>query len=348
VTIAFYISGHGFGHASRSIEVIHALVDRQPGLRIIIRSAVAPWLVQRTVRPGITLEPVTCDTGMVQLDSLTLDATATLDRARAFMSTFAVRVAREAAWLRDAGASLVVADIPPLGIAAAQAAGIPGIALGNFTWDWIYSGYPGSADLVEAIGAVYADTTLAVRLPMSGGFTTMPQVIDVPFVARRSTRSPREVRGALGLSQDERLVLASFGGYGVDGLTVNRPLRGYRVLLPGDLDESAMYAQGIRYEDLVRAVDVVVSKPGYGIISECLANDTALLYTSRGHFLEYDVLVAAMPRFLRAAFIDQGELFSGHWQPHLDALLARPAPPEQPATNGADVAAQLIAEFTGD
>ena len=38
--------------------------------------------------------------------------------------------------------------------------------------------------------------------------------------------------------------------------------------------------------------DVVVTKPGYGIISECLANDTALLYTDRGHFIEYDVLVA--------------------------------------------------------
>ena len=84
---------------------------------------------------------------------------------------------------------------------------------------------------------------------------------------------------------------------------------------------------GLRYEDLVRAVDVVVSKPGYGIISECVANDTALLYTSRGHFVEYDVLVAAMPRFLRAAFIDHADLFSGDWQPHLDALLAQPAPP---------------------
>jgi L-arabinokinase len=125
-------------------------------------------------------------------------------------------------------------------------------------------------------------------------------------------------------------------------------MRGYRILLPGDIDESAMSAHGIRYEDLVRAVDVVVSKPGYGIISECLANDTALLYTSRGHFLEYDVLVAAMPRFLRAAFIDQRELLSGHWQAHLDALLAQPAPPERPATNGADIAAGLIIEFTGD
>lgn len=350
MTLAFYISGHGFGHASRSIEVINALIDRQPGVRVIIRSDVAPWLVRRTARPAVELVPVQCDTGVIQVDSLNLDEMATLARARAFMATFGERVAAEVAWLREAGASVVVADIPALGIAAAHGAGVPGIALGNFTWDWIYSGYDGSADLVDTIGAVYRHTTLALRLPMWGGFATMPEVIDVPFVARRSSRDPVEVRRLLGLPAGERLALVSFGGYGVDGLDVAalRQLAGYRALLPGDVDETAMYEQGLRYQDLVRAVDVVVSKPGYGIVSECLANDTALLYTSRGHFVEYDVLVAAMPRFLRTAFIDQADLFAGHWRPHLDALLAQPTPPEQPATNGAEIAVDRILEITGD
>jgi L-arabinokinase len=103
-----------------------------------------------------------------------------------------------------------------------------------------------------------------------------------------------------------------------------------------------MYAAGYRYEDLVRAVDVVATKPGYGIIAECLANETALLYTSRGHFIEYDVLVEAMPRFLRAGFIDHADLFAGRWRAHLDDLLAQPDPPDQPATNGAEVAADKL------
>jgi L-arabinokinase len=92
----------------------------------------------------------------------------------------------------------------------------------------------------------------------------------------------------------------------------------------------------------VRAADVVVTKPGYGIITECLANDTAILYTDRGRFIEYDVLVAAMPRFLRCAYIDHDDLFAGRWQEHLDKLLAQPAPGERPATNGADIAAAVV------
>jgi L-arabinokinase len=106
-----------------------------------------------------------------------------------------------------------------------------------------------------------------------------------------------------------------------------------------------MYARGFLYEDIVHAMDVVVSKPGYGIIAECVANRTALLYTSRGHFAEYDVLVAGLPRILRAGFIDHDALFAGRWAPHLEALLAQPAPPERPRVDGAEVAAALLLDM---
>jgi L-arabinokinase len=342
--VVFYISGHGFGHASRAIEVINALVDRRPELRIIIRSSVAPWLVSRTVRPGVQLESVEVDTGVVQIDSLHLDATASIRRAEDFMSTLEARVAHEVAVLRAHRAALVVADLPPLGIAAANAAGLPAIALGNFTWDWIYEHYEDGQPIADRIGEIYRRVTLALRLPMWGGFATMPEIRDLPFVARRSARDPVEVRTALGIPLDARVVLTSFGGYGLEGFDTGalRALAGYHVLLPGMIDEHAMYARGYRYEDLVRAVDVVATKPGYGIISECLANDTALLYTSRGDFREYQVLVDAMPAFLRCAFIDHGDLFASRWGSHLDRLLAQPEPATRPATNGADVAADIL------
>ena len=340
MTVVFYISGHGFGHASRSIEIINALVERRPDARIIVRSQAAPWLFSLSARPGVALEPLPCDTGVVQIDSLHLDERKTIDDARAFMATMRDRVASEASRLRELKADLVIADLPPLGIAAAHAVGLPAIASGNFTWDWIYAAYEGGAGVAESIAEIYRNTTLALRLPMWGGFATMPSVRDVPFVARHSTREPEAVRRALGYSPHERLVLLSFGGYGLrfdaDAFSA---LKGYRIVDPEKLDERGLYAAGFRYEDLVRAVDVVLTKPGYGIISECLANDTALLYTSRGHFVEYHVLVAAMPRFLRCAFIGHDDLFAGRWQPHLDALLAQPAPPESPATNGAAIAA---------
>lgn len=347
MSVVFYISGHGFGHASRSIEIINSLIDRRPDLRVVIRSSVARWLVERTARSGVELSPQEVDTGVVQLDSLNLDAAASIDRANAFMSTFDARVDAEVAFLREHSAIMTISDLPPLGIAAGRAAGLPAVASGNFTWDWIYAHYQGGERIAQQIGDVYRNTTFALRMPMWGGFETMRDVRDIPFVARRSRRDPGEVRDALGIPRDRRVVLTSFGGYGVEGLNTDaiRAIQEYHVLLPGMIDERDMYDRGYRYEDLVRAVDVVATKPGYGIISECLANGTALLYTSRGDFREYPVLVDAMPAFLRCAFIDHGDLFAGRWHSHLDALLAQPDPPARLATNGADVAADILLDI---
>lgn len=366
-TLVFYISGHGFGHASRDIEVINHLAAADAGLRILVRTTAPRWLFDLTVRPGaatVEYQTLECDTGIVQIDSLHLDAAESIRRARAFMATFDARVEREAAFLEAEEALMVIADIPPLGLAAAARAGIPGVAIGNFTWDWIYAAYADSRDLVDAIGAAYAQASLALRLPMHGGFASLPHVDDIPFIARRSRRDAADTRRALGLPSDERLVLVSFGGYGVKGIDLDAlsRLEGFVALVSGDVplaglpeglrggrrgsllpfDESRLYGAGFRYEDLVRAVDVVVSKPGYGIIAECLANETSLLYTSRGDFIEYDVLVAAMPRFLRAAHIDHADLFAGRWTAPLDRLLAQPAPPERPAVNGAEVATARV------
>src|SRR4029078_10346380 len=108
--------------------------------------------------------------------------------------------------------------------------------------------------------------------------------------------------------------------------------------------EENIYSRGLRYVDLVAVADVVVTKPGYGIIADCVANDTAMLYTSRGRFVEYDVMVQEMPRFLRCEYIDLDRFLAGRWRDALLRLLDQPAPPEQPRTDGADVVAELIVE----
>ena len=362
-TLVAYISGHGFGHASRTIELLNAIADRAPDVRILVRSQAAPWLFRATSRPGISVTPVECDTGAVQIDSLRLDEVETIRRAERFMAEFPARVRAEAAALREEGATLVVADAPPLGIAAGRAAGCPTVLLGNFTWDWIYRAYAGGSGVADEIGDVYAMADLALRLPLHGGFATCRRIHDLPFIARQSRRQPAEVRRALGLPADRALALVSFGGYGIDRLDLAAlaATPEYGILMTGTtrfdgetlearapggailpLDETTMYARGYRYEDVVKAVDVVVTKPGYGIIAECAANDTAILYTSRGQFAEYDVLVEGMPRYLRTRFVDQSTLLAGHWKPALDALLAQPEPSERADVTGAEVAAELL------
>jgi L-arabinokinase len=361
--VVFYVSGHGFGHASRQIEIINALLGGAEPPRVMVRTWAASWLFDLTLAGSVEFAPVECDTGIVQIDSLRLDERETILRASRFHETLPARAAAEAAALRRAGAALVVADVPPLACCAAAEAGVPAVALANFTWDWIYEEYSEQLNeaptLLDTLHSAYAEADEGWRLPLGGGFESIGRVRELPFVARRASRSPDEVRRALGWPRDLRLAMPSFGGYGLVSMTLSQlQLTDWGIVfaerasaLPWSgpsgtpvyrVDEDGLYARGLRYEDLVGAVDAIITKPGYGIIAECVANDTALVYTSRGRFREYGVLVAGMPRYLRAAFISQEDLFNGRWQAALDDAFATPAPAARADTNGAEVAACWI------
>ena len=98
-----------------------------------------------------------------------------------------------------------------------------------------------------------------------------------------------------------------------------------------------------RRQDLVHAVDLIITKPGYGIVSECIANGTPLVYTSRGVFPEYDVFVREMPRYLRCAYLSNEDLLGGRWGDAIEAAVNAPPPPDRPRTDGAEVVADMMA-----
>src|SRR5262245_1314477 len=138
----FYISSHGLGHATRSIELVAELLRRHPRATVTIRTNVRRAAFKRLESPQTTVEPCETDTGIAQIDSLHLDVEETAQRAAIFYRDFDRRIAEEARRLRAAGASIVIGDAPPLASAAAHAAGLPAVVVANFTWDWIYGSYP--------------------------------------------------------------------------------------------------------------------------------------------------------------------------------------------------------------
>jgi L-arabinokinase len=363
VTAVFYISGHGFGHAVRQIAILNALAQVRPEVRLVVRTSVAPWLFARSVCCSIDVQPVVVDIGAVQKGSLEVDVPATVREAVAFHEGLEARADDEARALEALAARLVVSDIPVLPFLAAARAGVAAIGISNFTWDWIYEDYAaidaGAMALADRVRAGYALASEGWRLPMYAGFESFRVLRDLPLVARRARLGREEARDRVRLPRDVPLVLVSLGGFGAAGLDVSAAAASLAGLaevvvtsydpfppIPGvrRVDETAMYGSGVRYEDLLAAVDAVASKPGYGIISECAANQTALLYTSRGRFREYEVLVASLPGLVRSEYIDQRDLVEGRWRNAVERLFAQPAP-SAPRSDGALVAATHLASL---
>lgn len=355
-----YVSGHGFGHAVRVMEVVRALRRRRPDLPVMFRTTIPRWLLEFNLDHPFHYGATRLDVGAIQGDSLDVDAAATLRAYARFAEEAERLVVQEAETLRLHRPALILADIPALAVDVAARLGIEALALTNFSWDWIYADYVRDfveyTYLIEGLRASYSRTALLLRLPFHGDLSAFPRVRDIPLVARRATVEPDDVRRRLGLPRGTRIVLLSFGGIGVALRQVPADIEGVTFVVTEAGHHTApapcrvvsvaeMKAAGIRYQDLVAAADVVMTKPGYGIVAECIANRTAMIYTDRGRFAEYPCLVDGIERYLPHAFMSKADLYAGRWQGALEQVLSRPRHTVTVATNGAEVAAGIILGF---
>ncbi|KAJ0737498.1 putative L-arabinokinase [Helianthus annuus] len=180
LVFAYYVSGHGFGHATRVVELV-------------------------------------LDCGAVQADALTVDPVASLEKYSETVVARASILATEVEWLNSIKADLVITDVVAVACRAAADAGIRSVCVGNFSWDFIYSEYLATAgyhhkSIISQIAEDYSHCEFLIRLP---GYSPMPafrDVIDVPLVVRRLHKSRKEVRSEMGISEDVKLVILNFGG----------------------------------------------------------------------------------------------------------------------------------------
>jgi L-arabinokinase len=352
--LRYYITGHGLGHASRSGQILQALAARHPAIRCDVVTDAAPWFLAGNLPPGVAVASRTLDVGVRQVDSLVMQPEATLQACRQLQTQAPGLIASEADGLRRDGVTLVVTDVAALPCAAAAAAGVPAVILSNFTWDWIYAefldAYPELAAHIDWQRACYRQARLALRLPFHGPLP-VDQVIDLPMVARPSSTPAETVRNRLGLATGQRLALLSFGGFGLRDapLTELAQLTGWVFLAEPELAACHLRLQplpsGVAYPDLVNAADAVITKPGYGIVAECLAHQTPVVYTTRGNFREQALLIAALGRYGRVVAIDNDQLRRGDLREALELLLALPQPAETLVADGAAVAADHLARL---
>ena len=347
----------------RMKAVMGRILSRSPSTELIVMGSMPDWVFSEAPSLNVRFRHLVCDVGAVQRDSIHLDVGETLRRNRLFYRAMGDLVRKEAEFVGREGIDLIVGDIPPIAFLVSAAAGIKSIAVGNFSWDWIYEDYaaraPRIAPLVALIREAYGKASLLLRLPFHGDMSAFGNVRDIPLVTRMASTPAREVRRRLGIGRGEgrKVVFVSLGGHDNERLLSGAradmgnyvfisyfplPAREGRVIV---LRDRASFS----HPDIVRASDAVVSKPGYCTVAECIANRTPLLYTERDDFREYAVLEEAIRRHLPSGRIPKSDFLSGRWKQYLDSLFrCGPrwcAPPLE--LDGADRAAAIILERAG-
>ncbi|VDC06835.1 unnamed protein product [Peniophora sp. CBMAI 1063] len=139
--VAYYCSGHGYGHATRvSAFASHLLslpVDTRPTVHIV--SSAPAHVFADSIALGAQYRNSLIDPVVVQPVAYRIDRAKSVEALRLFLDTKEARVAEEAGWLKTVGADVVLSDAAFLAFLAADAARLPSILVTNFTFDSVFS-----------------------------------------------------------------------------------------------------------------------------------------------------------------------------------------------------------------
>ena len=348
--IGVFITPHGFGHATRAIAVLQALQERLPLLKVEIFSTLPEHLFRQSLGNYVYHHRL-CDIGLVQRDAMHADLKATA-------AGLAGLLPPRGELLDDLGRQLegcecVLCDISFLGIAAANAAGIPSVLVENFTWDWVYRSYrsscPALAEHAEELSRI--DSLATYRVQAEPVCAPYPQGdLQCHPIFRTVRRSPLEVRNSLAAG-DRRLVLISMGGvpFSLFDKALFAPFPDCFFVLAGQqktgriLDNCITLAYDSLYyhPDLIGATDLVICKSGYSTVADCWQAGTRIGCIERNRFPESETLSHFVRTRMNGTILPEDIFSAPVWQVALPAMLKgkRPAKAE---INGADQVADFL------
>ncbi len=356
ISIAYFISPHGFGHAARACAIMAAVQGVNPAVHFEVFTKVPHWFFERSIDGSFSYHDLLTDVGLAQKDSLTEDLSETIRQLEMMKRYIADKKQHLADKINQLGCRMLICDIAPMGLMVAQKAGIPGVLVENFTWDWIYEGYvPHESQFqsfVNCLQEIFASATYHIQtepicLLVDADLTTMP-------VSRKPRVSAQEIRRKLGLPDQTRMVLITMGGvhleytfltqleripnvyFVVPGSSQQWEQRGNLILLPS---RSEFY-----HPDLVNACDVIIGKVGYSTLAESYWAGIPFGYVARSKFRESEPLMAYIDAQMSSRHITVVQFLTGDWLSSLPSLLAMPRL-RRDGPNGADQVAEFVIEL---
>ncbi len=346
------LSGHGFGHLAQTAPVLNALRRRLPGLHLSLRSALPRDVLASHLEGGFTHIEEAVDIGMLMDSAVDVRAA---DSAAAYRARHARRredlAACEALYAR-VRPDLVLVNAPWLPLEACARAHLPAMALCSLDWATVLETYcadePGIGDVLEHARACYRLARPFLR--------PQPARDDIPFIechavgpiARIGRDRRAEIEAHYPQTRGRRLVLVALGGIATTLPTGCWPrLPGVHYIAPQPLppgrdDWLSVSVPGCTFIDMLRSVDAVITKPGYGTFVEAVCNATRVLYSPRPDWPEEPWLSDWLERHGTAQALARERLWGGDFGDELMALLSRPR--HTPcAPSGIEEAADVLA-----
>lgn len=330
--IAYFISPHGFGHASRASAVMEELYIINPKIEFEIFTKVPEWFF-KSLKCRFNYHSVLTDIGFVQKTPLIEDINETIKKLDDFLPFKKNDIQCLAGIINKLKCKIVLCDISPMGIAVAKKAQLPSVLIENFTWDWIYNGYKKfSSKIVK-----FSNYLINIFNSADFHIQTRPECLKnkgdllVGPVSRNYRKDSNIIRKELGVSDNDRLVLITMGGIPpqYSFLQKLKNFKGCYFIIPGSCDHFKVdknlimlpHHSEFYHPDLVNASDVVIGKIGYSTLAEAYASAKPFGYITRPRFKESKILEQFVKKEMAGIKITQENFKKGAFLKSVNNLL---------------------------
>ena len=292
--LAIYLSDHGFGHASRNIPIIRYILEANNDIRVIVKTGKAQGQFIRDLvgdfNGRVSYYFDSMDIGLVLKEgSLNIDKNKLTEKVKAYIGNFEEKVAKENEFLRYNSVDLIVSDIVPWIFKCGKQLNIPSILISNCTWVDIYKAYL-SKEICEVYEACYklADKALFYELYMEDMKSYINNYEEVSLCSRDfDLEKADKIKGSF-----KRPVVYISVGRSVDlegEIDVSNLSYDFIVTdginLSGD-NVHYLSKETSNTQDYLMASDFVITKSGWGTVSEALLGKKKIALLSRDNVAE--------------------------------------------------------------
>ena len=350
------ITAHGLGHLAQTAPVVAALRHRDPSLEITVLSAIARSGIEARIPPPVRIVAAEDDFGLVMATPFNVDMQASFRRYAELHDRYGEEVRVLADWLRAERFDGVLANISYLLTAAAHEAEVPALAMSSLNWHDLFRYYCGAFEGAEAIAdqmrAAYARARCIARLEPAMAMPDFEaETIDAAIaMAGRNRRD--ELRRRYSIDKTGKIILFAMGGMAPENPPDwgGDPGRNHILFGPASWAGRGPWCNpddaGVPFTDLVASADVVVTRPGYGTVTEIAAAGVPAILVSRGDWPEEPGLVDWLTQNGRCIYFEDRleECRPDTVLSLCDQLAEMPIPP-RPGTGGEERVAVLMGEL---
>lgn len=322
-SIVFYISDHGFGHASRCLALIESMVQLDKEIKIFIKTGeeqlnFCKAYLSKCKHNDVYYEVKKNDVGLIlKQNSLEVDKEKLRVEVENWIKGWNDYIRYEERFYKENKIDLIISDITPQAFIIGNRLNIKTLAITNFTWYEMYKEFFGTNYITDKLYEVYNLADEVFLYPLSEP-RNLPfkNYKNVGFVARQPNREiVQKIREKYIGNLDRRIIFVSVG----------RSVNLEKEINVKNDENFYIYTQGLNLKgentyklpsdtvnvhDYIAASDLLITKAGWSSISEAVTSRVPLLVVDRREVIEDRTTIFKLSQLGIADIIDKSILYN--------------------------------------